>query len=232
MYITHGILLLCTIHSVPIHSQAYERESQDSYLIVEEVSTDSPGPVFPSLITYVDYNASCNPWTVLKTVCKTYERTVACNGSKLFKSGKCECNLGEDAEFHEQWGLCVSKVGALCFLNENALGRKVCVENADCFADQEGPGHNVGQCECLYGFMEDDTGHCIVDPNVPEEDRSTERPTTRFPTRAPSITGETSESTDTISYPTTTDTSGASSFRVVFIWSWSCVGIFVLFSYF
>jgi hypothetical protein len=126
---------------------------------------------------------------------------VACKGATLVDGtillGRCQCNSGDDAEFSEGIGQGVSKVGSLCFAQENALGKKVCVENADCFLDQEeeevggGGGHNVGKCKCLYGWKEGEgegEGHCVPDTDVPEGERSTPRATTPFPTRPPPTT--------------------------------------------
>jgi hypothetical protein len=180
-------------------------------------STLNP-PTLPPLISYVEYGKVCYPDGLLfKAYCNTYGRTVACGGATLVDGtillGRCQCNLGDDAEFSEEIGQCVSKVGSLCFAQENALGKKVCVENADCFLDQEeeggGGGHNVGKCKCLYGWKEDEgegEGHCVPDTDVPEGERSTPRATTPFPTRPPPITtDEDDEDVDEGTIKTTTE---------------------------
>jgi hypothetical protein len=179
-------------------------------------STLNP-PTLPPLISYVEYGQVCYPDGLLfKAYCNTYGRTVAYKGATLVDGtillGRCQCNLEDDAEFSEEIGQCVSKVGSLCFAQENALGKKVCVENADCFLDQEeeggGGGHNVGKCKCLYGWKEDEgegEGHCVPDTDVPEGERSTPRATTPFPTRPPPTATDEDDDIDEGTIKTTTE---------------------------
>jgi len=184
-----------TLIAVLMGALSFEVYSQSTD---DTVITTTTAPAI-ELIKFANYTQPCRtdfnllplPFYIF---CNTYEGTVACVNKE------CKCNMGSDAEFNTEWNLCVGKVGSLCFLEASSIGRKVCVENADCFPDK-GTNAKVGTCQCLYGFEDDSAGSCRVDNSIPDPERSTIRPTT---TKKPMVPITSTESTvSTVSQSTT-----------------------------
>lgn len=195
--------------------------------------------------TYSNYGENCSPGSILgPRLCKLYERYTKSKSSKLSKfilisslfssrstfrtvkctapiEGTCTCNLGDDAYFHEELQLCVSKVNGLCLIGGTELGRKLCTDNADCVPENEREdGHTIGTCQCLPGWEEEE-GLCTRSTNLP----ATGTPRTTS-TKRPLFPG-TSESTTTTTVSSSTQGTGGAAQQVgttTGLWAASIVG--------
>lgn len=119
-------------------------------------------------------------------VCKLYHGGARCLDESLDDSGRsigtCGHNQGNFTVFEwtDDWmedGHFLGKPGAICTAEQTTfIPQKLCIQNATCVPEQ-GEGHSVGKCECLWGYLYNQTsGTCDPDPEMGDEGRSTIRP--------------------------------------------------------